>query len=404
MKILIITPYFYPENFKINDLVLELESRGHELTILTGQPNYPKGNIFDGYSNWSNWTGRFSKSKVIRVPIFARGSGSFLRLALSYLVFVFSASTIGLARLGFSRFDMSFVFATSPITSALPAILNKFITGTPVAIWIQDLWPDAVLAVGAIRKKWIYNFIGRIVTFIYRRSDLLLVQSPSFKKSVLRWGGANSKIRYLPNWAEDQFITQSVTLRKQEDNCFKILFAGNIGRAQGIETIVLAAEKNRSHLDLQWHIYGEGAHSEWLKNEIIKKSLSANIFYHGKKSIDEMPKIYADHDAFLVTLKKDPGLSAVLPSKTQTYLSYGRPLLVSADGETSDTVLRASAGLVSAAEDATGLAKNALLMSALSREKRIEYANNGREFYLQEFSKTKIVSNLEKYLKEEVEK
>lgn len=378
----------------------ELESRGHELTILTGQPNYPAGTIFSGYSNWTKWSDIFSKSKVIRVPIFPRGRGQLFRLGINYIVFVLSASTIGLIRLRLKRFDYAIVFASSPITSAIPAIIYKYISKTPVAVWIQDLWPETVMAVGAIKNKFIYNMIGHIVKFIYKSSDLLLIQARSFTASVLEWGGTEKQIRYFPNWAEDQFISGTHSFTKSSARPIKILFAGNIGRAQSIETILLAAEKTAHNTKIEWHFYGDGTLADWLRTEIKKRELSSTVHFHGRKPIEDMPRVYAGHDVLLVTLKKDEALKLVLPSKTQSYLAFGKPIIASGDGELADTITHAKAGLVGSAEDASALADNAIKMANLSIEKLNEFGQNGQKYYQSEFSKISLISRLEKYLVE----
>lgn len=400
MKILILSPYFFPESFKVNDLVKELELRGHKVTVLTGQPNYPKGKIFEGYSNWSRWADQFGQSKVLRVPVYPRGSGGLLRLAMNYFVFVLSTTVMGLPRLKFKRFDYTLVFASSPITSAIPAIIYKFITGTPVAIWVQDLWPETVLSVGAIKNKLLYGLICHLVKFIYKSSDLLLLQSNSFYPSVLKWGGRPEQIKYFPNWAEDQFTEEVKANPNIKNRPFKILFAGNIGRAQGVETILLAAEKTRSHPEIEWHFYGDGVLSEWLNQEIKRINLSSTVFWHGRKPLEDMPKIYAEHHVFLVTLKKDDALSLVLPSKIQTYLATGKPILASGDGEIASTIYLSKSGLVSPAEDANGLAENAIILSTTREEKMNEFSKNGKNFYQKEFSKANLIPKLEKYLTE----
>lgn len=203
MKILIITQYFYPESFRINDLTRALMDLGHEITVLTGLPNYPQGQILLGYSWTKKRNDQYFGATVYRVPIIPRQQGGKVFLSLNYLSFVLSAIIFGLPRLRKKNFDCCFVFATSPITAAIPANLFRFLTGCPVGIWIQDLWPDVVSSVAMIRNPKIIGYIGALTKWIYRHSDRLFIQSESFRTSVLKWGGTESQIRYLPNWAED---------------------------------------------------------------------------------------------------------------------------------------------------------------------------------------------------------
>ena len=180
MRILIVSQYFAPESFKINDLVRHLKARGHELEVVTGMPNYPLGKFYQGYGLFKKWTEIWDGVRIVRSPIWPRRRGGAFNLSLNYLSYVLSATFLGLPRLS-GRFDCAFAFSVSPITSCLPAIFYKWVTGTPVVIWVQDLWPESVRAVGAIRNPILMGLLESLVRFIYRNSDVILIQSEAFR-------------------------------------------------------------------------------------------------------------------------------------------------------------------------------------------------------------------------------
>ena len=201
---LVVSQYFWPEVFRVNEVVTELVARGHEVTVLTGRPNYPDGRVFESYRRDPPAFARYAGATVIRVPLRPRGRGS-LQLALNYLSFVVWGLLLGPWRLRGRRFDSIFVFEISPITAALPALLLRRLKRAPVLMWVLDLWPDTLSAVGVVRSPRVLRWVGAMVSFIYRRCDLILAQSRAFFANIEHWSGDASRIRYFPAWAEAVF-------------------------------------------------------------------------------------------------------------------------------------------------------------------------------------------------------
>ena len=241
MHILIISQYFWPEEFRINELSRMLVERGHQVTVLTGIPNYPGGNFFPGYRFIRNKTENYGGIKIIRVPLLPRGKGGGFRLALNYFSFVFFASILGPVRCR-DPYDVIFVYEPSPITVGLPAIVMKKIKSAPIVFWVQDLWPESLSATGTVKSQCILKMLERLVRFIYYHCDLILVQSKSFIDAIVQTGVDQSKIKYFPNSAEAIFDTAAERsgamghIKFPEG--FRIMFAGNIGVAQDFETIL----------------------------------------------------------------------------------------------------------------------------------------------------------------------
>lgn len=399
MKILIISQYFYPETFRVNDLACALKDRGHEVTVLTGLPNYPKGQVFEGYGWFSHRRDEYYGIPVLRVPMIPRGRGGALRLIVNYGSFILGATFFGLPRVMNGKFDACFVFATSPITSAIPANLFRLFTGCRLAIWIQDLWPEVVTSVKMIKSPTLVRWVGSLVRWIYNHSDRLLIQSESFTSSVRRWGAREGQIRYLPNWAESFY--QPMRRSSSAADKFRILFAGNLGRAQGLEIALAAAEKvHRQGVNggMEWHFMGDGSMKDWLEREVATRGLSSVVKILPRQNEKNMPSVFSDYSALLVSLTPDPVLSMVLPSKVQSAMACAMPLLVSADGETGRVVRQAECGVVSPAGDVDGLANGALALSRMRPEDLAKLGSAGRKYYEANFEREAIIGKIEDLL------
>jgi len=260
LKILVVSQYFWPENFRINDLVQEWTARGHQVVVLTGRPNYPRGEVFPEYlQNPANFA-RFGGVPIHRVPMLARASGS-LRLVLNYLSFMLGASLFGPWKLRVCRPDVIFVFEPSPVTVGLPAVLLGRLKRCPVVFWALDLWPETLAAVGLIRSPKTLGAVARIVRFIYNRCTLVLGQSRSFLPSIAQHCDDPGKVRYFPSWAEDVFqhqVDEPATEIPPAPGTFTILFAGNVGDAQDFPAILDAADHLKHRNDIRWLIAGDG--------------------------------------------------------------------------------------------------------------------------------------------------
>ena len=405
MRILIVTQYFWPENFRINDLTQELVKREHTVTVLTGVPNYPDGEVFDAYRQNTKKFNLYEGACVLRVPMLSRGRGV-LRLAINYLSFVLGACICGPWRLRGRQFDVIFVFQTSPVTVGIPAVMLGQIKSVPIVFWVLDLWPESLAAVGVVRSRMALDSVGRLVEFIYKRCTLVLGQSRGFVRRIAKYCSDPAKIRYFPNWAEvvfDNVATTPAPEVLEQEGFFNVLFAGNIGEAQDLPAILLAAESLKHNATIRWLIVGDGRKFDWLQNEVKSRGLQSQVLLLGRFPVERMPSFYMHAGALLVSLKKDPAFSLTVPGKVQSYLLAGVPLIGMLDGEGARVIEEANAGLVCAAGDSSGLAAAVLKLAAMPVNQRKQLGANGRVFSNDEFGRSLLMERLEKMLFEAVD-
>ena len=399
-----VSQYFWPENFRINDLVKEWVQRGHEVTVLTGLPNYPGGEVFPEYlQNPSNFE-RLGGVQIHRVPMLARATGS-LRLALNYISFVLGASLFGPWKLRGYNPDVIFVFEPSPVTVGLPAVLLGRLKHCPVVFWALDLWPETLSAIGVVKHPKALTAVAKLVRFIYNRCTLVLGQSRSFLPSIARHCDDPSKVRYFPSWAEDVFqkqVDEPVSEIPSAPGTLSILFAGNVGDAQDFPAILDAAERLKHRNDIRWLIVGDGRRSIWLSEQVQARGLGDRVFLLGRFPVERMPAFYAYADALLVSLKKDPTFSMTIPGKVQSYLAAGRPVIGMLDGEGADVIKRAGAGLVSPAGDSAALAQSIKQFAETSPEERRQMGKQGQAFAKAEFDRNTLVTRLLNLLEESI--
>jgi glycosyltransferase involved in cell wall biosynthesis len=382
MRVLILTQYFWPESFPINALVRELEDAGAQVTVLTGQPNYPDGAVFEGYHAASVRRERFGRAtEVIRVPILPRARASAFRLAGNYLSFVLSASVLGPWLLRGRPIDVVFVYAPSPIVQSIPGMVLKRFKRAKLITWVQDLWPQSLESTGFLKNKFLLSLAERVVRWIYRSNDRLMGQSRSFVAAIEHLAG-RTPVEYFPNPAEDSFTRTDTTgqPRLTLPAGFNVVFAGNLGTVQALDTVLEAAAILRAEPDLHFVLVGSGSRSGWLADEVERRGLS-NVLLPGRFDRDAMPSILSQADAVLVSLNRSRILAQTIPGKVQAYLAAGRPILASLDGEGAELVTASGAGFASPAEDARALAENVLRMKALRPEDRARMGAAGRTLY-----------------------
>jgi len=397
VRILIVTQYFWPESFKVNDLARGLAARGHEVEVLTGMPNYPSGTYFDGYRATSPWREDYHGIPVHRVPLVPRGAGRAWKLALNYLSYAFLAAARVLGWGPRRRWDAAFVFEISPITQIFPALVLRALQGVPVAVWVQDLWPESVTASGLVRSPALVAPIRSLSRWLYGRSDLLLGSSAAFLPRLEALGVPRERLGYLPNWAEDIFEGASVPERASEpwEAGFPVVFAGNLGRVQGLETVLEAADLLRDDPEVRWVLAGDGSLQGWLAEEIRRRGLEGKVHLLGRRPMAEMPGLFARAGALLVSLAPDEVVSLTIPSKLQTYLAAGRPVVGCIDGEAARVIEESGAGLASPAGDAAALAANVRRMARLSAAERAVLGERGRAYCRAHFSRDACLASVE---------
>lgn len=403
MRVLIVSQYFWPENFRVNDLALGLLERGHEVSVLTGRPNYPGGSLFPGYGLLRPVRESYGGATVFRVPLVPRGKGGSVGLSLNYLSFAVSASLLGplLCR---GRYDLIFVYEPSPITVGLPAIALKRLKGLPIMFWVQDLWPESLSAAGAVSSKRVLGWVGVLVRYIYRRCDRLLVTSRMYEPRVEALGADEAGVRYWPQWAESIYrpmeLGEDAPERSELPEGFRVMFAGNIGAAQSFETILEAAEKLREYRRIKWVIVGDGRARRWVEERVEQLGLENSVYLLGARPGEEMPRYLSLADALLVSLRREEIFTLTIPGKVQPYLASGRPVVASLDGEGARVVRESGAGVVATAEDSDALAEAVLELYRTPREELEEMGRRGREYSGENFEREKLLDRLEGWMYE----
>ena len=394
MRILVISQYFLPENFRINDLVFSLSKRGHKVEVLTGKPNYPKGEYFNGYS----WKGPSEEIingvKIYRANLILRKKGGGFRLFINYFSFALIATIKVLKVKG--EFDKVFVYAPSPITVGIVGIIAAKKFKSKSYLWVHDLWPESVKFAGGITNMNILRMINLMTKFIYKHTNRILVQSPEFIKYIKNQNVEEEKIIYYPYYAEDFYRKVEVKkyYREQFPKGFNLVFAGNIGVAQGFETTLKAFEILKKE-KINLIILGEGREKKRIIELVKKMGLSKKIFFLGAYPPEEIPYYFSCADALLVTLKKANIFSYTIPGKLQSYLASGKPIVGALDGIGNKIINNSKAGYCVDSDDYKELSKIIYKIFKLSENERIEMGNLGLNYFQKNFEKEKLLNKLE---------
>ncbi len=401
MKVLVVSQYYWPESFRINEVVQGLCAHGVEVEILTGKPNYPEGTVFGGYRAWGCVQETLHGVPVHRVPLFPRGKGA-ARLAINYLSFVLSATFLGPRLLRGRHFDAILVFGLSPILQAIPGVWLGRLKKSPVLLWVQDLWPESLSATGHVTHRGILKAVEHVVRWIYRRADLILVQSKAFIPKVRDLAG-RTPIAYHPN----SFLEDGAGSAPSEVDCpgfdcaFPVLFAGNLGAAQAVDVILEAAQLLRDVGGIRFVVVGGGSKREWMMAHAARLQLP-NIVFPGRFPVDTMPVLMGRAAALLVTLADTEIFRLTIPSKVQAYMAAGRPIVACLNGAGADVVNEAEAGLSVAAQDGPALARAIRSLHDMTAAQRAAMGANGRRYYEQHFSHEKLTKDLIGHLQQSV--
>jgi glycosyltransferase involved in cell wall biosynthesis len=401
--ILVIAQYFYPEQFRINDICTEWVKKGYKVTVITGIPNYPQGKYYPGYGLFKKRKEIYNGVEIIRIPLIPRGKNSIM-LALNYLSFVVSGFFWNL----FTRVkaDYVFIFEVSPMTQALPGVWYARKRKVPCYLYVQDLWPENVEIITGITNKYIIGAIGKMVDYIYARCNKIFATSNSFVHSIANRGVPKEKIAYWPQYAEDFYTPKdkSTVPEIPDDEAFNIIFAGNIGNAQGLDilprTAQLLKEKNFTSR-IRFNIVGDGRY----KNELIELVDANNVTdmfnFISRQPATRIPELLASNDVAFQCLTDSPLFAMTIPAKLQSYMACGIPVIASANGETSRILAEAEAGLSSPAGDAHELARIIIEMLNKPSEQLKLMGINAREYYNKNFNKEELLSEMDGYFERE---
>lgn len=396
MKIVMISQYFWPEEFRINAICSELKKRGHEVEVLTGIPNYPQGRFYDGYSWRKRRQEEFEGIPITRVPIISRGKGP-LQLIANYISFIVSARRNKYLK-KFKDFDISLVYETSPITQAYPAIKLRRKYGVPTCMYVCDLWPESLQFGGNINNKLILHFVRKMVDGIYRKCDVLLLSSRGFEKNIREYNYPSERMMYFPNWAEDAYIVMRAEEGKRSAPIdavgkFVVMYAGNVGEAQGFDVILEAAGLLADKKDIVFRILGNGRRLDEMKQKVQEQGLG-NISFLGKRHFTKMSAYFSQASIMLATLKDHPIARLTLPGRIVSFMACGKPIITNIQGETADIIREAEAGLCCSPNSAKTLAEAINKAYNMPKEKLDKMGENALNYAKFNFNKDKLITDV----------
>lgn len=383
-RVLLLTQWFDPEpTFKGLLFARELVQQGFDVEVVTGFPNYPGGKVYPGYS--IKWLQRevIDGVYVTRVPLYPNHDQSAIKRVLNYVSFATSALIYGVFIA--KRADVIYAYHP-PLTVGIAASLIKLLRRVPVVYDIQDMWPDTLRATGMIKNLRALSLVGEVCSWVYSRVDQIVVLSPGFKKLLMQRGVPEAKLSVIYNWADEALLSEPVgklPLAFPEPRQFRILFAGNMGKAQALETVLQAAlllQQQGSRVC--WVMLGNGVELENLKLEAARLQLT-NVVFLPAVPMSHVGTYLHAADALLVHLRKDPLFEITIPSKTQAYMAVGKPLLMAVDGDASLLVKQSKGGVVSESENPEALAQAAQALADNSTQSLVTMGKQAKEFYKQ---------------------
>ena len=402
MKLLVVSQYYYPEQFRINDICKEWVKRGYEVTVLTGIPNYPEGKFYKGYNIFKKRKEKIDGIEIIRIPIIPRGKNSIM-LVLNYLSFVISGFFF--SKFTRKKFDKVFTYEVSPITQALPGIWYAKRKKIESILYVMDLWPESIeLATGRKNEK-VFKIIDKLVNYIYKNTDKILTSSESFRQDIIKKGHSSEKVEFWPQYAEEFYSNEeNKVLEINDKNKFKIIFTGNIGYAQGLEILIETAkilkEKNENII---FYLVGNGRAKDELKQKITENELQEMIKLIDKKPAKEIPMYINACNATFISLKSNSISEKILPAKLQSYLAAGKPIIGCAKGEIEKVINESKAGICCNEENEPKLAQMIIEIKNKTDQELKQYGKNAIEYFKNHYEKTYLLNKIDDILKNEGE-
>lgn len=391
-KILIVTEYFYPEEFKINEIALVWKEKGYEVDVLTQAPSYPKGKIYDGYTN--KWYSKetYQGINIFRIKAVAGYKKSKFKKLLKYFTFMFLGSFVSL-KIG-KKYDYIFGFDIAALSGMVPAVLLKKFYNKPVTLWIQDVWPDSVYAYGFKKTKFLEYALNSFVKFIYRHTSNFAISGSGFQEKILPYMHHNQEIVYLPNWADD-FNKDLEVFHFSETKKVQFTFAGNVGKVQNLENVIKAfGELAPEHLQkAQLNIIGDGSHLDYLK-DLVETNNFKNIIFWGRKPRDTMYKYLKGSDFLIVSLVDKPIFSLTVPAKTQTYIAAEKPILAIINGDATTLIEENDLGYTAHPDEILDIQNVFIKAIYTGKEDIYKFTQNCAHLTNTTFNKTKIIDSL----------
>ncbi len=396
MRILVTAQYFYPDPFRISSLVQDLAARGHQITVLTGQPDYATGTVPAEYKWFRKHHEYIGMVEVFRCPIIARRQGPIWRF-FNYLSYMITGSLFAWLH-KFKPFDVIYVWGVSPITAAVPAILLKKCYKKPLFFYCLDLWPESMKAMKVGETNPVFKTVALFTRWIYRQFDHVAVTSKPFIEYIYTVNKYPlDKITYLPQYGADHYLEKDFS--SPNNGTVDFLFAGNVGHAQAIDKIIEATAMIQDIPNFQVHIVGDGSAKQQFENLVKKLHLTHKIRFYGRVKPEEMERYYQLADACLLTLDGSSKIGDTLPGKMQGYMAAGKPVLAAINGAGKEVVEESRCGLAVAAGDVAGLA-HIMKEFVQNPAKYAACGENGRTYFKGHFTKAQHLMKLDSMLRE----
>ena len=394
--ILVISQYFYPEQFRINDMCQEWVERGYKVTVVTGIPNYPMGKIFDGYGltkkRHENWNG----IEIYRIPLIPRGSSS-IGMILNYLSFMISGMFA--AKFMVIKADYVFSFEVSPMTQVLTGICFAKRLQVPHYLYVQDLWPENVITVTGITNPVIIKPIDKMVDYIYKNTDEIFATSPSFVDAICnrKIKVDRKKVHYWPQYAEEFYhpCDKKAVGEIPDDDSFKVIFTGNIGTAQGLQILPKTAEMLKKE-NVKFIMVGDGRYLEEFIDEVKSRNVEDKFVMVQRQPAERIPELLSACDAAFLSFQNDELWTMTIPAKLQSYMACGMPVIAAAQGETKRIIEEAQCGVCSRIGDAEELS---LKIKDMMNTDLVEMGRKSREYFKEHFDKKKLMDQMDEYFK-----
>lgn len=399
-KILIVSQYFYPENFRINDIAMTLQQRGHEVEVLTGLPNYPEGKIYPGYHKAYKKDNDYQGIKIHRLKISPRRNNK-ISLVINYLSFMVKGWFW--VKKNNIQFDLIFGFEVSPITQVLPAVWYAKKTNTKCVLYLQDIWPEALIMSSTTQSKWVIKWVEKMVKYIYRYQPTILVPSKAYIPWIKRLN-EDIEVNYWPQYAEDFYRTKEKSkFDLFKENKFRIMFTGNIGNSQGLEQLIDLVDQSKeviSNAELECILIGNGRAKKDLVSLVELRGLKPYFKFLDAVPAEEIPNYLAHADLAYLSFKDNELFKAVIPAKLQSYMACGVPVLGLVDGMSGKIIEEAQGGIVISHQEEDKVSK---FVDAVRTSKKVlsQLGLNNLEYARKHFNKQTLMDEFEgKYLSE----
>ena len=398
-RVLIVSQYFYPESFRINELAFELAKLGHHVDVLTAIPNYPEGKYLKGYGIFKKRKEVVNGVNIYRCFHFPRGNAGNLAMSINYLSFLISASFRVLFQFVWKKkYDAIIGFQMSPVTQVVPGCLLGAIKKTKVLTWVQDIWPDSITDNTTERQnRFLLPPLNWVTEYVYKNSTKILITSKGMRELVCRNNDYNDKIEYVPNWCDDFSIVSS-TLDLDVPSGFKVMMAGNLGEGIGPEEVMNAIKEIPAESGIDFLFAGGGSRLEFMKKKAKEYRLN-NVFFLGKFPYESMGAVYNKADALLLTLMKtdSPHLAVTVPSRLQAYMSAGKPVFAMIGKGAADVINQSHCGFVVPAGDYENLAQ--VIVDNYQKKNLLkEMGRNARTTYEKEYTLQKGIERFERLI------